>query len=370
MSAPTSNLPLDDRSDAIKYSYPFLALVSTSFVALRVGNNIRNKKYYNVSDLLLVFAQACALVGSTFGYMCAWVGAGKHAWDPSVTPQDIAKYLQYLWFAQTFNLTSMAALKFSICAFMLQLDFSKTFRMLIWVSVVVHAGFNVVFPYIIVFVECGPIAKHWDNALPGYCWGPKARLVSGYCGAASNIVSDLFYTCAPLIYTAKVQLPPRVMWGVRVVFLLGFITTVISGVKLYEIKALSESKDVAYESVNLSILSVSEVLVGSLTASLPPLRRLFENFLNRILSESVMGTNRRTMGNSYVLPDYDSKTNTRRVKQEEHESDDSSEKTILPDAAGSNAHIVEGKAGEIMRTTHVSLTVDDTKPHSRNEDWA
>ncbi|KAF9700594.1 hypothetical protein EKO04_001435 [Ascochyta lentis] len=369
MDAPTPNMSLDDRSNAIKYSYPFIAFFSTSFVALRVGNNIRNKKYYNVSDMLLILAQTCALIGSSFGYMCAWVGAGKHVWDPSVTPQDNANYLKYLWFAQTFNLTSMAALKFSICAFMLQLDFSKTFRMLIWTSVVVHTGFNVVFPYIIVFGECGPVAKHWDNTLPGYCWGPKPRVTSGYCGAASNIVSDLFYTCAPLIYTAKVQLPPRVMWGVRVVFLLGFITTVISAVKLYEIKALNESRDMSYQGVNLAILSVTEVLVGSLTASLPPLRRLFENFLSRILPESVKGSSRRTMGNSYVLPEFGN-MNTKRTKREDHESDDSSEKTILPGALGSSTNIEQGKSGEIMRTTHVSLTVDDTKPHPRNEEWA
>lgn len=50
---------MDDRSGAIKYSYPFLAFFSTLFVLLRVGNNIRNKKfwYLNVSDWLLVLAQ-------------------------------------------------------------------------------------------------------------------------------------------------------------------------------------------------------------------------------------------------------------------------------------------------------------------------
>ena len=123
--------------------------------------------------------KACALVGGAFGYMSAWVGAGKHVWDPSVTPEDAEKYLQYLWFGQTFNLTSMAALKFSICAFMLQLDFSKTFRMMIWFTVVIHTAFNVIFPYIIVFGECKMIAKHWDETLPGYCWGAKPRVTSG-----------------------------------------------------------------------------------------------------------------------------------------------------------------------------------------------
>ena len=148
--------------------------------------------------------------------------------------------------------------------------------------------------------------------------------------------------------------------------------TIISAVKLYEIKALNESKDVAYESVNLSIFSVAEVLVGALTSSLPPLRRLFENTLNRILPDSIMGSRGRSHMNSYVLPEYNSHLDTGRPKRQDHESDDGSEKTILPYAAGSNTHVMQGKSGEIVRTTHVSLTVDNKKPHttSRSEDWA
>jgi hypothetical protein len=133
---------------------------------------------------------------------------------------------------------------------------------------------------------------------------------------------------------------------------------------------LDESKDVPYESINLSILSVTEVMVGTLTASLPPLRRAFENTLNRILPESVIRSSRKTMANSYVLPDYGDNLNTRRSKRDDHESDDSSEKTILQDAENPGMHVMPGKSGEIVRTTHVSLTIDNTKSHSRNEDWA
>ena len=59
MSTQDANLHLDDRSGAIKFSYPFIAFFSTLFVVLRVWNNIRTKKYWyiNVSDWLLVFAQ-------------------------------------------------------------------------------------------------------------------------------------------------------------------------------------------------------------------------------------------------------------------------------------------------------------------------
>jgi hypothetical protein len=114
-----------------------------------------------------------------FAYLSAFKGAGKHAWDPSVTQDDLTQYMKNLWFGQFFNLTAMAALKFSICAFMLQLNFSKTFRFFIWISAALQVAFNVVFPYIIMFGECNPIAKHWYPLLPGYCWPAKPRVVSG-----------------------------------------------------------------------------------------------------------------------------------------------------------------------------------------------
>lgn len=111
--------------------------------------------------------------------MTALHGAGKHVWDPTVTEHNTRMYLKYLWFGQYFNLSAMAACKFSICAFMLQLDFSKTYRRLIWLSVVVHTGGNIVYPYLILFAECGPIAKHWEPTLTGYCWPALPRVVSG-----------------------------------------------------------------------------------------------------------------------------------------------------------------------------------------------
>lgn len=149
-------------------------------------------------------------------------------------------------------------------------------------------------------------------------------------------------------------------------------TTIISAVKLYEIKALNASKDAPYESVNLSILSVTEVLVGTLTASLPPLRRLFENLLNRFFPESVLSTRGRSHMNSFVLPDYNSHKDSRRLRGGDPDCDDNSEKTILPDGGCSNTTVAQGKNGEIVRTTHVSLTVDHTKQHTnfRTEEWA
>lgn len=63
--------------------------------------------------------------------------------------------------------------------------------------------------------------------------------------------------------------------------------------------------------------------------------------------------------NSYVLPDYSSHRETIRPRRGDPDWDYYSEKMILQDASGSTTHIVPGKSGEIVRTTQVSLTLDN-----------
>lgn len=136
----------------------------------------------------------------------------------------------------------MALIKLSVCAYIIMLDFSKTFRIIIWLSVVLHVGINFVFPTIILLGECKPISQHWaaGGTTSESCWSDTPRVISGifflswsacvansviagYSGAACNILTDLIYTMAPLIYISRVQLPKRTIWGVRAVFLLGLM---------------------------------------------------------------------------------------------------------------------------------------------------
>ena len=153
------------------------------------------------------------------------------------------KYLYYLWIGQLLNLYGMALVKLSICAYIFMLKFSKGFNILIWISVVLHVGINLIFPTVILFGECTvslnvrrsrhkltrcfhlsqPYTKHWKSAQSGSCWSAKPRIISGYSGAATNILTDLIYTAAPLVYIGRVQLNKRTVWGVRLVFLLGLM---------------------------------------------------------------------------------------------------------------------------------------------------
>jgi hypothetical protein len=62
--------------------------------------------------------------------------------------------------------------------------------------------------------------------------------------------------------------------------------TTISAIKLWDFQRIQDLKEVYYESVTLSIWSMTEVSVGIVVANLPPLRKFFDRFLNHIVSGS------------------------------------------------------------------------------------
>lgn len=312
-------------------------------------------------------------------------------WDPSMTPVHLENYLKYLWFGQLFNLYGMALIKLSICAYILMLDFSNVYRAIIWLSVIVHLAMNFVFPSVILLGECRPISKHWDGAGAQLdtCWSSQPRVISGkdlvllcsqarltqvfpgYSGAATNICTDLVYAIAPLLYISRVQLSRRTLWGVRAVFLLGLMsvltdsysiswtsltchhrTTIISALKLYEMKSLWSSPDPTYTSVNLSIYAIAEVFVGAFTASLPPLRKTFEDLLRRILPGTILRSSRGT-GNTYELKAPISEGSSRGSRPR-RDRDSNSEHAILPED-----QVVDDKGSDqaIVCTTDISMTV-------------
>ena len=139
-------------------------------------------------------------------------------------------------------------------------------------------------------------------------------------------------------------------------------TTTISGLKLHEMKALNESSDPTYTSVNLSVFAISEVFVGAFTASLPPLRKTFETVLRKVLPTSITGGSAKNSRQSYALQGVES-------PRPKPETDTDSECGILPDSSDASSER-KGSDHAIMKTTEVIVTADAKSMISRrHSDW-
>lgn len=91
-------------------------------------------------------------------------------------------------------------------------------------------------------------------------------------------------------------------------------------------KALADTKDPSYESVNLSIFALAEVFVGAFTASLPPLRKTFENQLRKILPTTFTAS--KGSRQSCALENIEFKVSSKSWRTK-HETDDDSELGIM-----------------------------------------
>jgi hypothetical protein len=139
-------------------------------------------------------------------------------------------------------------------------------------------------------------------------------------------------------------------------------TTVLSAMKLVEMKALNSSPDRAYKAVNLSIYFMAEVSAGTFTACLPPLRKTFENLFKKILPDSFLGTSQEQR--SYALQTYGSQLNRTERSKPPHERDDESETAILPKEPTEE----KDNKGGIVRTTQVSIS-DASLEHPKADQW-
>lgn len=127
---------------------------------------------------MLTHSQIANIISEIASVVGAYHATGRHIYD--VSPGQAVVALKCVWIAQLTNLISMFFVKASIASYLIQLDFSKGYRIIIWISVFFIFGLNLIYPLIAVLGTCRPIALNWDRSLPGKCWPGTVNAGSGY----------------------------------------------------------------------------------------------------------------------------------------------------------------------------------------------
>jgi hypothetical protein len=91
-------------------------------------------------------------------------------------------------------------------------------------TVVFITIFNFILPVVLHFGSCRNFASGWDVRVKDkQCWPRMARTSIATAQSISNIISDLVYATAPIVYIRSIQLSSRVQWSVRAVFLMSLL---------------------------------------------------------------------------------------------------------------------------------------------------
>ncbi|EOA86674.1 uncharacterized protein SETTUDRAFT_134923 [Exserohilum turcica Et28A] len=233
-----------------------LLALSTIFLAWRIAYGFAQRRRFMLSDYLLIIAAILNIAAITVAQIVVDNGLGRHIQDPTVLP-NIMTYVYYLWITQVLNIIAMAFLKWAICAWLLVLNFSRVYQAVIWLSILMVTALNFLAPVLTLF-GCTPFERNWNILYKGksHCWA-KSSIQLSYTQGISNILTDVVYMAAPLIYLSRIQISRRTQWGIRAVFLLSIPATICSIFKTVELKTLTSTKDPTWDGLLPSTLTGS-----------------------------------------------------------------------------------------------------------------
>ncbi|KAJ4295035.1 hypothetical protein N0V90_007043 [Kalmusia sp. IMI 367209] len=340
-----------------------MATLSTLVALWRVIVRFRISPWLGLSDWLMIGGVILNFTACIpFALLAVKGGQGRLMADPWwLVPGHTQYELHMIFIGQCLNVYSMFLVKASICAYLMALNFGPSYRILIWISVVIVVLCNFIMMLILHFAFCRPYYSRWDFSVKQECWPEAVSEGTAYAQIASNIITDLIYAAAPIVYLRHVQLSKQTQWGVRIVFLLALVGTALSIAKIPITYKFLRSKELMWDAIDLSICSTNEVAVGIIIANLPPLRKtingLFARFLPASFATSMGITSRRQQSqNNPIASMYSTKGHTKL----DNSADDESERYMLeledrkPSGSG------------IMKTTHVSIREGDARSQQQD----
>ena len=128
-------------------------------------------------------SQILALIATIFLTLSAVFGLGEHLADlEAKDPELISKNQFYQWVFTTFAIAAITLGKMAIIAFILQIEGTTTLGKRKW-TLYFFAASNLLVNIIIlpiIWVQCTPTAKMWNEAIPGNCNGRLRNQLYGY----------------------------------------------------------------------------------------------------------------------------------------------------------------------------------------------
>ncbi|KAL4940016.1 hypothetical protein BDV06DRAFT_224502 [Aspergillus oleicola] len=227
-------------------------------------------------------------------------GMGRHI--NTLSHESQVQTLKWSWVFQLLAIAGSMLGKLAILAFLMQIRgrHEKKPWLLIILGVLIAAINIAVLGTIL--GQCAPMAKLWDDSLPGTCDpGRENNQNYSFFQASFNSFSDALLATYPIHLFWKLQMKLRIKVALSVLMGLGWIAAVCSAVKTYELKALTETLDITWVQPSLLIWASTEAWIVIVVGCVPPIRPLMERILVRLGLSS-----KKTSTPHYGYYEYDS----------------------------------------------------------------
>ncbi|KAK4190362.1 hypothetical protein QBC35DRAFT_79325 [Podospora australis] len=277
----------------VNFFFPSLALI---IVSIRVAGRVTTTKFA-IDDWLVCIAMLMSIaqtVISFFFIKTNFIGIPIN----QVPPHDPTQGLIWAYAVQILYNPILALVKSSVLIFLSRLFGQKdgVRRSLFWLNVANIAQMVAVF--FAITLQCLPIAFNWDFSIRGGRCVDRRILYT--CTAVFNIITDLLILGTPIWIFTSLKIPRRTKIALLCVFLLGFLVTITSIVRLVLlVQGLFNIVVLDGTTSNVGfVTSGIETNLALITACAPALRTIF-----RSRERGVGWFGRSSVAASRVAPD-------------------------------------------------------------------
>ncbi|KAK8063074.1 Satratoxin biosynthesis SC1 cluster protein 4 [Apiospora hydei] len=254
-------------------------LVATTAVTLRVYTRQFILNRVGPDDFMAVAALAGITALGAITIIHTNFGLGTHIYDIAMDPLLIMDFFKSLELnKQQFFYLGVVVYNFTLVFVKLSLflqyyrlvDQVPRYRPLFLGAGFVVMGWTIAMVFSMTFI-CVPVYAYWDKSVPHVCLSDPMMQLTNSVG---NIVTDLILLLLPMPVLWRLNLPIRQKWGVIGIFSLGFITCIVSLLRVIFVFDHGPSSDITFEGTVITGWTIAEVTTGLLASSLITLRPL------------------------------------------------------------------------------------------------
>ncbi|KAJ5747750.1 uncharacterized protein N7511_009446 [Penicillium nucicola] len=209
-------------------------------------------------------------------------GAGRHT---AYVLETASKAMHLNFATQGIYLWAIGLVKVSIGLFLLRFAPQKSFRIFIWVVIILMTLYTTVC-FLTLMFECKDIRTNWDKSVVSQCFSPRQLLILSYTNTALNILTDLIFSILPIFMLRHLQVNRRVKASLVCILGLGVFACAAAFVKISILPNYGRTGDFLWDYTNLTIWVVTESNTGIIAGSLPTLKPLFKRVLGTYGSRS------------------------------------------------------------------------------------
>ncbi|KAK8054480.1 hypothetical protein PG994_009547 [Apiospora phragmitis] len=246
-------------------------LVAATAVSLRVYTRQFLLNRVGPDDFMAVAALAGVVALGSITIIHTNFGLGSHIYDIAMDPFLIMDFFKFFYLGVVVYNVSLVFVKLSLFLQYYRLvDQVPRYRPLFLCAGFVVMGWTVAMIFTMTFI-CIPVYAYWDKSVPHMCLSDPVMQLTNSIG---NIITDVILLLLPMPVLWRLNLPTRQKWSVIGIFSLGFITCIVSLLRVIFVFDHGPSSDITFEGTTITGWTIAEVTTGLLASSLITLRPL------------------------------------------------------------------------------------------------